>query len=87
MFGQLSTFMEYLLNPTTEVGTAMDGSSLQPEKFKIVEQCNQTQELWKGVSPAWPLFDDEMAVRVKRFVKDGVWGHRRAEAAVAMEGE
>ncbi|KAM7532781.1 hypothetical protein Aperf_G00000129394 [Anoplocephala perfoliata] len=87
MFGQLPTFMDYLFNPTTEVGTAMDGSSLQPEKFKIVEQCDQTQELWKDVSKVWPLFDNEMAVRVKRCVKDGVWGHRRAEAAVAMENE
>ncbi|KAM3177648.1 hypothetical protein ACTXT7_004129 [Hymenolepis weldensis] len=87
MFAELPAFMEYLFNPTTEIGTAMDGSSLQPEKFRITEQCDRTQELWRGVAPAWLLFDDEMAARVKKCVEEGIWGVRRAEAVVAMDNE
>ncbi|VDO10165.1 unnamed protein product [Rodentolepis nana] len=87
MFAELPGFMEYLLNPTTETGTAMDGHSLQPEKFRIIEQCERTQELWKGVAPAWPLFDDLMTARVKKGIEEGVWGMRKAEAAVAMDNE
>nr|CDS28960.2 26S proteasome non ATPase regulatory subunit 5 [Hymenolepis microstoma] len=87
MFAELPAFMEHLFNPTTEAGTAMDGSSLQPEKFRITEQCDRTQEIWKGVAPAWPLFDDLMAARVKKCVEEGIWGIRKVEAAVAMDNE
>ncbi|EUB62070.1 26S proteasome non-ATPase regulatory [Echinococcus granulosus] len=84
---EVSGFLEYLFNPTTEVGTAVDGSSLQPEKFKIIEQCDLTQGRWKGYVTQWTLLDDETAAKLKKRVKDGVWGHTRAQAAVAMENE
>ncbi|KAH9284427.1 26S proteasome non-ATPase regulatory subunit 5 [Echinococcus granulosus] len=87
LFAQVSGFLEYLFNPTTEVGTAVDGSSLQPEKFKIIEQCDLTQGRWKGYVTQWTLLDDETAAKLKKRVKDGVWGHTRAQAAVAMENE
>ncbi|VDM33890.1 unnamed protein product [Hydatigera taeniaeformis] len=87
LFVQMPGFLEYLLNPTTEVGTAVDGSSLQPEKFGIVYQCDLTQEHWKGHTTRWSLLDDETAARLKRRIKDGVWGQTRAQAAVAMENE
>ncbi|KAL5108491.1 26S proteasome non-ATPase regulatory subunit 5 [Taenia crassiceps] len=87
LFVQVPGFLEYLFNPTTEVGTAVDGSSLQPEKFKIIEQCDLTQERWKSEVTQWTLLDDETAVKLKRRVKDGVWGQTRAQAAVAMENE
>ncbi|VDK38199.1 unnamed protein product [Taenia asiatica] len=87
LFVQVSGFLEYLFNPTTEVGTAVDGSSLQPEKFKIIEQCDLTQERWKGHVTQWTLLDDETAVKLKKRIRDGVWGQTRAQAAVAMENE
>ncbi|KAL5970831.1 26S proteasome non-ATPase regulatory subunit 5, partial [Taenia solium] len=87
LFVQVSGFLEYLFNPTTEVGTAVDGSSLQPEKFKIIEQCDLTQERWKGHVTQWTLLDDEAAVKLKKRIRDGVWGQTRAQAAVAMENE
>lgn len=65
----------------------MDGSSLQPEKFKIIEQCDLTQERWKGHATQWTLLDDETAVKLKKRIRDGVWGQTRAQAAVAMENE
>ncbi|CDI98298.1 26S proteasome non ATPase regulatory subunit 5 [Echinococcus multilocularis] len=87
LFAQVSGFLEYLFNPTTEVGTAVDGSSLQPEKFKIIEQCDLTQGRWKGYVTRWTLLNDETAAKLKKRVKDGVWGHTRSQAAVAMENE
>lgn len=65
----------------------MEGSSLQPEKFKIIESLNATQEHWLNQTNHWPLLDEEAASRVKQRVKDGIWGQVRAQAAVAMDNE
>ncbi len=78
-------FVEYLLNRGTEVGTASDNPSLQPAKFAIVGQCQQTQDRWKEASTQWQFFDEETAQRVDTYISEGVWGAIRAQAAVAME--
>ena len=87
LFVEQPGFLDYLFDPTTEVGTAVEGSSLQPEKFKIVEHLNETQEHWQNQVVSLPLLDEETASRVKQRVSDGVWGQMRAQAAVAMENE